>query len=186
MEILKTYQAEVLIALFVIAAVQALFIMALNARLNRNNKIIRSLLTGPNGEDLSAILERCLGESSRSIQRSDELESHMSTLASELRGCVQHLGMVRYDAYGDVSGDQSFSLAILDGHQNGAIVTGLFGRHDGRCYGKAVVRGQTEQALSEEEHAALQMALRGGVGTTLTPLNGTNGKRSLMRSGRND
>ncbi|MDQ3815386.1 MAG: DUF4446 family protein [Armatimonadota bacterium] len=177
MELFKTYHAELMIALIVVACLQFLFILGLNSRLKRNNKILRSLLTGPDGEDLAALLERCLAESQRSVQRSDEVDERLMALIEQVRGCVQYLGMVRYDAYGDVSGDQSFSLAILDGYQNGVIITGLFGRHDGRCFGKAVIRGETEQALSEEEASALQMALRGGL-NTLPAVSAANGKRS--------
>ncbi|MBV9469999.1 MAG: DUF4446 family protein, partial [Abitibacteriaceae bacterium] len=136
---------------------------------------------GPTGEDLEAMLRRCLEESKSALQRGDELETRFDTLSGDLRGCVQRVGLVRYDAYGDVSGKQSFSIALLDGRNNGALITGLFGRHDGRCYGKAVVGGQTEQGLTDEETSALQMALEGGVadGETM-PTPTLNGKRRLI------
>jgi hypothetical protein len=82
-----------------------------------------------------------------------------------MRGCVQNIGLVRYDAYGDVSGSQSFSIALLDAHHNGVIISGLLGRNDGRCYGKGVLNGHTEQTLSDEEASALHIALNGGMGS---------------------
>jgi hypothetical protein len=124
------------------------------------------------------MLQRNLGESRQSLERCDELEDRLQTLAADMRGCVQHIGLVRYDAYGDVSGGQSFSLALLDNHYNGVVLTGLLGRHDGRCYGKPVIGGNVEQALSEEEESALQMALNGGFGSDATSPSGSRPRSS--------
>lgn len=179
MDFIKPYQSEIIVGLAVLILVQFALIFGLNTRLGYIRKTLRTLLTGPNGDDLEGMLRRCLEESGKALQRGDELENRLSTLGLQMQGCVQRVGLVRYDAYGDVSGKQSFSIALLDGRDNGALITGLFGRNDGRCYGKAIVQGQTEQGLTDEEAAALRMALEGGVadGTiNLTPAN-LNGKR---------
>lgn len=177
MEIFKTYQAPLLLGLIVVTLAQFGMLLATQSRLNRVNRLVRQLLTGPGGEDLETMLNRCLRESRDSLARSDELDERLQTVARDVRGCVQHIGLVRYDAYGDVSGAQSFSIALLDDHHSGVILTGLLGRHDGRCYGKSVVGGQTEQTLSEEEASALQMALHGGVGGPAPAPSGRNGRR---------
>jgi len=163
MEFLRVHLAEIALALGAIVAVEGLFLLALSARLTRTSKLVRSLLSGPNGDDLESMLRNCLEESERSRTRSDVLDDQLRALAVQMRGCVQQIGLVRFDAFGDVSGDQSFSVALLDGNGSGAIITGLFGRHDSRCYGKPVIEGRTEQALSEEEEMALQRALKGGI-----------------------
>lgn len=183
MEFLRPYNSQIIIALIVLVALQFLFLTTLSSRLNRTNKLVRDLLTGPEGEDLEALLQRCLGESRQAIARGDDLEQRISGLATQMRGCVQKVGVVRFDAYGDVSGEQSFSLVLLDGMSNGAIITGLFGRTDSRCYGKAVMDGRTEQALSEEEEEALKIALNGGLAMVTTSSLPTRGK-ARMRAGR--
>jgi len=173
METLKAAQPYILIGLILIVLVQLALIMAFSSRLNRISKLMRSLFTGPSGEDLEAMLRRCLNESSYALQRCDQLDGRVIALVEQVQGCVQFVGLVRYDAFGDASGQQSFSLAMLDGHQNGAIITALFGRQDSRCYGKSVAGGKTQQMLTEEETDALQIALRG---STATPA-ALNGKR---------
>lgn len=181
MDILKGHEPELIIALFVLIVLQFGLNMMLGARVKYIRKTLRTLLTGPTGEDLEGMLKRCLQESGHALERGDELEGRLLQLGKEMTACVQHVGLVRFDAYGDVSGKQSFSLALLDGHRNGVLVTGLFGRQDGRCYGKAVLDGQTEQALTDEESSALQMALGGGLaqaGAAL-PSPTLNGKRRL-------
>jgi len=68
---------------------------------------------------------------------------------------LRHLGMVRYDAFGDMGGKLSWSLALLDDHANGVVVTSIHGRSDGRTYAKSISNGQCEQPLSPEESDAI-------------------------------
>lgn len=174
---LKHYIPQFVVALLVLVFLLSLLLLNLQSRLAQVNKLVRSLLTGPSGENLETMLTRCLSESRQALARGEEFEARLQSTADAMRGCVQHIGLVRYDAYGDVSGAQSFSIALLDDHHNGAILTGLLGRHDGRCYGKPVANGQTEMALSEEEESALQMALHGGINAPAVVATGRNGKR---------
>ena len=173
METLRSFELYILIGLVLVVLLQFAMLMAFSGRLNRISKLLRSLFTGPSGEDLESMLKRCLSESQYSLQRCDELDERVTAMIQQVQGCIQHVGLVRYDAFGDASGQQSFSLALLDGYQNGAIITALFGRNDSRCYGKAVSGGKTEQMLTEEETEALQIALRG---STASPA-ALNGKR---------
>jgi hypothetical protein len=96
------------------------------------------------------------------------LDERLKELADSMRGCVQNVGIVRYDAYGDVSGSQSFSVCPTGWTSQWRHYFGLLGRNDGRCYGKSIIGGNTEQTLSDEEESALHIALNGGVGSTAT------------------
>ena len=76
-----------------------------------------------------------------------------------ISGAVQHVGMVRYDAFEDVGGRLSFSCALLDDRGDGVVMTSINGRQDTRVYAKPVSRGHSSHNLSEEEVAAIQQAL---------------------------
>jgi hypothetical protein len=67
--------------------------------------------------------------------------------------------MVRYDAYRDMGGQQSWSIALLDGNRTGAIVTSLHARDHARVYLKELAGGVSEQRLSPEEERAVALAL---------------------------
>lgn len=183
MQAITPYLPHIVIALAVFLVLQFLILLGANARITALNKLLRKLLTGPNGDDLEAMLRRCLEESRTSLERCDMVDEQMATVTGKLRDSVQHIGLVRYDAFPDVSGSQSFSLALLDDRSNGAILTGMLGRNDGRCFGKAIVGGQSEQTLSEEENAALQMALGGGLAGAPSGAGGE--PRRAMRKGNN-
>jgi hypothetical protein len=76
-----------------------------------------------------------------------------------LRTSLRFQGMVRYDAYRDMGGQQSWSIALLDGTQSGAVVTSLHARDHARVYLKQMDAGTPSQRLSPEEERAVALAL---------------------------
>lgn len=79
---------------------------------------------------------------------------------------VQRVGLVRFNPFSDTGGSQSFTLALLDGHDNGLVMTSLYARTGNRWYIKEVRLGKgKELVLSKEEQAAVQKAKPFG-GTT--------------------
>lgn len=75
---------------------------------------------------------------------------------------LRHVAVVRYDAFGDVAGSQSWSLAILDDAGDGVVVTAINGRDAARTYAKNVRAGQSDAALSPEELEAIGFARSDG------------------------
>lgn len=73
---------------------------------------------------------------------------------------LQKISMVRFNPFGDVGGDQSFSLAMLDGHDSGLILTSIHGRGGTRVYAKPVDLGKSKYSLSSEEKKALSQAVK--------------------------
>jgi hypothetical protein len=159
MEFLRSHILEVVLGLAALIVLQLGFLLALNARLGRTSRLLRSLMTGPEGADLEEMLRSYNGRVESVEAQHSAVEAAISTLSAQLKGSVQNVGLVRFDAFGDVSGGQSFSVALLDGLGNGVIVTGLFGRSDSRCFGKSIRNGASEQSLSHEEEQALEIAL---------------------------
>jgi len=181
MDFLRPYQLYITLTLAVVVIIQFVTVMSLSSRLGRISRTLRSLFSGPEGADLEAILRRCQDQSQAATDRTEELGELLADLTETVKGCVQHCGLVRYDGFGDVSGQQSFSLALLNAERNGAVVTALFSRSDSRCYGKAIVSGEAEQELSVEEQRALDVALSDEMSAPMTT-ESTRGKRRLLRN----
>lgn len=87
------------------------------------------------------------------------LTEQVRRIGAVAHGAVQHVGLVRFDAFADMGGRQSFSVALLDGEGSGFVLTGLSGRTESRTYAKEVARGQSLHPLSPEETAAVARAL---------------------------
>ncbi len=86
------------------------------------------------------------------------LRQEVAALRAEARSALKHLAVVRYDAFGDMGGHLSWSLALLDDHGDGTVLTSIHGRNDARSYAKTVRSWSSEQQLSPEEQEAISSA----------------------------
>ncbi len=90
------------------------------------------------------------------------IERRMAAAEGRIDGCVAHRSLVRYDAYGELSGQQSSSLALLDRRQSGVVLSSIHHRDSARVYVKQIVAGESELELSPEEREAVATAVRDG------------------------
>jgi hypothetical protein len=90
-----------------------------------------------------------------------QLYDGQERLGQTMRGAVQRVGLVRYDAFEDVGGRLSFSCAMLNDEGDGVLVTSINGRQDTRVYAKPVHQGESMHNLSSEEAAAVREAMLG-------------------------
>ncbi len=91
----------------------------------------------------------------------ERLDSRMIAAEERLDGAVTYRALVRYDAYEELSGHQSMSLALLDARRNGVVLSSLASRGHARLYCKQVVAGRGEVRLSPEEAEAIRLAITG-------------------------
>src|SRR2546421_11061093 len=90
------------------------------------------------------------------------LEERLAGVENALRGTFSHRALVRYDAYNELSGHQSMSIALLDHEQSGIVLSCIHHREQARVYGKQVHSGRGELELSPEEAEAVRLAVSGG------------------------
>ena len=86
------------------------------------------------------------------------LRQEVAALRSEGADALRHLAVVRYDAFGDMGGHLSWSVALLDTSGDGVVLTSIHGRSDSRTYAKSISGWSCEQQLSPEELEALEHA----------------------------
>jgi outer membrane murein-binding lipoprotein Lpp len=86
------------------------------------------------------------------------LRSEVQALRMEAAQAMRHLAVVRYDAFGDMGGHLSWSMALLDDGGDGVVLTSIHGRSEARTYAKNVTGWSCEQQLSPEEEEAVKFA----------------------------
>lgn len=112
--------------------------------------------------DRQATLQRAMTRLEEGLSDLQSLVERQGEVTERsLRTSLRFQGMVRYDAYRDMGGSQSWSIALLDGNQSGAVVTSLHARDHARVYLKELVEGAPGQRLSPEEERAVALALGG-------------------------
>ena len=89
------------------------------------------------------------------------IEKRMGEAEGRIDGCVTYRSLVRYDAYNEMSGQQSSSVALLDSRRSGVVMSSILHRENARVYVKQIVEGESELELSPEEREALDTALGG-------------------------
>lgn len=96
-----------------------------------------------------------IGEMDKEIQQLFEISNQLHALGQR---SIHRVGFVRFNPFKDVGGNQSFSLALLDGKNNGVVVSSLHTREGSRVYAKPVSGSQSPVPLTEEEKKALAIA----------------------------
>lgn len=136
--------------LLVVVVIQALRLRALDKR------YVRAFANGDH--DVVAAMAAFATRLDRVETHGQALDSTDQKLAGTLTRAVSHASVVRYDAFSDMGGEQSFSLALLDANATGVVLTAINGRSDTRVYAKAVVNGTSESTLSPEEEQAIALS----------------------------
>jgi hypothetical protein len=85
----------------------------------------------------------------------------MATAERRIDGCVAYTSLIRYDAWGEMSGQQSSTLALLDSSRSGVVVSSILHRDQARVYVKQVHEGESSLELSPEERQAIDSAMAG-------------------------
>lgn len=153
-------QAIFILSVIVLALVGATLVQARKIRKFRT--LWKDLLNGANGENLERLLYDHLRERMNLAADVDGLRQRIVVLEDKMTGAKRHVGLVKYDAFDDVGGSQSFALAIYDDKGDGALVTSLIGRTDCRVYCKPLLGGKSERSLSQEEQRAIREAVESG------------------------
>jgi len=91
------------------------------------------------------------------------LDGRLAAAEERLDGAIAYRGLLRYDAYNEMSGRQSTSIALLDATRSGIVLSSIHHRDQARLYAKQVRDGQAELELSPEEAEAVRLALAGEV-----------------------
>jgi hypothetical protein len=86
------------------------------------------------------------------------LRREVQALRVEVSDALRHLAVVRYDAFGDMGGHLSWSMALLDDAGNGVVLTSIHGRSEARTYAKNIAAWTCDQAMSPEEEEAVSFA----------------------------
>ncbi len=155
----------IMLALAVVILALIVIVLVLIRRMSKLDKRIALLTADGNGTSLESTLEAHIDKVYAVVRELGEVEVRIAILERAQRFAFQRLGLVRYNPFEDTGGNQSFALALLDEFGDGFIVSSLHTRSATRVYGKAIIRGKAEAALSGEEAEALKIALASGPGS---------------------
>lgn len=158
MSLIASHRDEVLVAACVFCVILSVALAILWLRLGRMNRRYSSLMRSLAGGDVETALRSHSETVEAFAGRQDAHERRLRELADAQRRCIQRIGFVRFDAFEEVGGEQSFALALVDAEQNGITISNLYGRSESRVYAKSIQGGKPSHTLTQEETRALTQA----------------------------
>lgn len=154
---LVTENIAVLVAiLFFLILVLLVLLIKANKKVQHLQKNYDFFTKGKDNIDIEQLLTLTLSEVRSAKSEAAGLSERYEVLREQLKGCVQKVGVVRFNAFDNVGSDLSYSVSLLDEKNNGVVLSSIFGRDENRCYAKPITAGISEYPLSEEEKAALK------------------------------
>jgi hypothetical protein len=133
--------------------------------IRKTRKNLGVLFSGKQAVDLESIIlahTKEIQAIDKEIQELFEISNKIHALAQR---SIHKVGIIRFNPFKDIGGDQSFALALLDGKDSGIVISSLHTREGTRIYSKPVLKGESEKyTLTEEEKEAIKIA------TTIKPI----------------
>ena len=141
-----------IIALFILVIITLVKIKKVNQR-------FKNFMRGKEAESLEEVIVKYLDKIDKLEEENNERKKQINNITENLLITYQKIGIVKYDAFNEMGGKLSFSLALLDKQNNGFILNAMHSREGCYTYVKEIIDGNSYIALGEEEKKALDMAL---------------------------
>lgn len=120
---------------------------------------LNKLFPKENDADIRQKFQELIDEVDGFDKKEQAFIKHLADFKKESLGFLQKVALMRFNPYSDTGGDQSASIALLDGRLNGFILTSMHSRAGTRVYTKKVTKGKSEIELSAEEQQVLSEAI---------------------------
>lgn len=141
-----------------LVGVTLLIVLWLSMLLNRVRAKVEVV---PQDANVLGLLRRIDNDLARLDRTVSGIGPRLEAVESRLPMAISHTGVVAYDAFGDITGNLSRSIALLDQRANGIVISLLVGRSETRFFTKQVRDGMGAEPLSPEEEDAVAQALAG-------------------------
>jgi len=146
--------------IFILLASILLWLLFLSFYIHKTVSHYKNLISGTKKDDLKLILESILKNKEQQAEEIEKIKKKLQEIDLNSINFIQKVGILRFNPFENMGGDQSFILAILDGKDNGIVLTSLHGRDVTRWYAKNVREGKgTDYKLSNEEEKAIKQAV---------------------------
>lgn len=150
--------AYLMIGMGVLILVLLILLIVMLCKLKRLGRKLDRFTRGKDAESLEETILACLDKTEDVDKMNQMLRDDMVSIRKNQRMTYQKMGMIKYDAFREMSGNLSFALALLDQQENGFVLNSVYAREGGYAYCKEIIKGECKTLLSEEESAALEKA----------------------------
>lgn len=152
--------SPIVIVLGAVLAVAVVLIVYLFWRTRRLEADCDLLVRDTEGQNFVQIVSDNIEQVEMLLVEVEKLSELYAQVLRRMAGAVQHIGVVRFDAFRDLGGLLSFAVALLDDRGNGLVLSTIYGRAESRTYSKPIVERGSSYELSPEEREAIRLAMQ--------------------------
>ena len=147
------------IALAAIVVVLLIIVIVNGVKMTKLKKKYRIFMSGENAQSLEDTILKRMDQIEQLAKSDEENKEKIRILTDHLDQTYQKVGLVKYDAFNEMGGKLSFSLALLNRKNDGFIINAMHSREGCYTYIKEIINGNSIILLAEEEKEALDMAM---------------------------
>lgn len=151
-----------LLVIAIVASIGAIGVGVMAIQSERRVRATYARFARGRREDVVTLIGMHIDEVQRLQGQVRRHQAQVRQLRGLMARMLSRVGTVRYDAFDDMGGRLSFSMALLDEHGDGIVLTAMNGRVQTRTYAKPVAAGSSSHNLSEEEVQAIEQAMTSG------------------------
>ena len=152
----------IIIGLVAVCLILLICVIINFVQMHKLKKKYKVFLSGKNAKSLEETLIRRLRQVDDLNDANAENEKNIKKLFANMQPTIQKFGLVKYDAFNEMGGKLSFSLALLSQTNNGFVMNAVHSREGCYTYVKEIIDGHSVISLAEEEQEALDMAMKSG------------------------
>ncbi len=149
----------VLIIMIVIILGLIVALVLVIRRLEYVNRKYYVIMSGKKGKDLEKVILTRFKEMDKVKANARRVTSEHKKFKGQLDSCIDKIGLVKYDAFDNLAGKLSFSLALLNQDNSGVVLNTMHSRDGCYTYAKEIIKGESYISLSEEEKEAIKKAM---------------------------
>lgn len=124
----------------------------------KTSKRITKFFNGAGGKSIEKVLEYELRRMEKTEKDIKILVDNMKWIEGICRKSISKVGIIRYNPFKDIGGDQSFSIALLDNADNGVVISSIHAKDDTKTYAKPINLRKSDYQLTEEENESIRRA----------------------------
>ena len=156
--IIDQNQEMIIILVGLVLLIFFIWNVCLSYNLRKIKKRTRSFFASSEAKDLEEIIYKQIKKTNEIDGEIKKLIENNGKIKENLAKCIQKVGVVRFNPFGDVGGNQSFAIALLDKCLSGVTILSLYSRDGVKVYSKQITEGKSEYKLSKEEEEAIKIA----------------------------
>ena len=157
----ETDPAYILIGMLLVVIIAIVISVVCLVKLSKLNNKYSKFMLGKDGKSLEDAVTKRFAQVDNLISENKKKTVEIEDIFNNLKIAVQKVGIVKYDAFNEMGGKLSFSLAMLDKENSGFIINAMHSREGCYTYIKEIIKGESYIPLGTEEKEALEKAMEG-------------------------